>query len=217
MFVQPTTILRDYTSHTTTQIFHLIAEEDEAAYRELFQRYFYRLYSVMLQFTKKAADAEDIVQSLFMKIWEKRGSLAEVEDPENWLFITARNEFLNRFRKLRLEERYRHYLTQVFAEEAGTPEQLVITKQKEEAIRNAIRALPEKQQQAFLLSREEGLTYEEIAVRLGVAKSTIKEHISRALRTIRVSLQHSEDSADQQQLMIFLLIFFESLSPFFSI
>ncbi|WP_164735467.1 RNA polymerase sigma factor [Pseudoflavitalea rhizosphaerae] len=163
----------------------MIALDDEEAYRLFFQRHFDRLFGVMLRYIGRRPDAEDIVQSVFLKVWEKRKQLPQIAQPESWLFITARNEFVNRFRKLRTEQQYRDYLSDMFAEELDAPDHLLIIRQRDSLIRKALHGLPEKQQQAFLLSREEGLTYEKIAERMGVARTTVKEHISRAMKTLR--------------------------------
>ena len=153
----------------------------------------------MLRYIGRRPDTEDIVQAVFLKVWEKRKQLPQVSQPENWLFITARNEFVNRFRKLRTEQQYRDYLSEMFAEELDAPDQLLIIRQRDLLIRKALHGLPEKQQQAFLLSREEGLTYEKIAERMGVARTTVKEHISRAMKTLRDFMLSNEEE---------LLIFF---------
>ncbi len=173
------------TLHTIEEIFAGIADNDESAFKELFERYFQQLYATMLVYTKNATDAEDIVQSIFLKVWERRGLLHKVDNPESWLFITARNEFLDRFRKLRSEEKYRRHLLTLFADSAASPEEFIIAAQREATVRKAIEALPEKQQQAILLSRRDGLTYDEIAVAMGIARTTVKEHISRALKSIK--------------------------------
>jgi RNA polymerase sigma-70 factor (family 1) len=185
--------LNNRSLHTIREVFARIAADDEQAYRELFDGYFQQLYAAILVYTKSVTDAEDIVQSIFLKVWERRNTLTSIDHPENWLFITARNEFLDHFRKLQSQEKYRRSLVDLFHDEGISAEMLIIAAEREAFVRKAIAALPEKQQQAILLSRHDGLTYDEIAVVMGIAKTTVKEHISRALKSIRDFLLSHKD------------------------
>lgn len=182
----------------------LVSQGDRQAYNQLYQRFYNPVYSVMLQYTKNIEDAEDILQLTFLRLWEKRQELAAVETLEDWLFIIARNEFLNRFRKRRQEDNYRHYLLQVFSEESQSPEELLITRQKEEWMQKAVAALPDRQKEAFILTRQHGLTYEKVATTMNVSKETVKEHISRALKSIRSYLL---ENIEHLKLFLLLLIF----------
>ncbi|WP_343702034.1 RNA polymerase sigma-70 factor [Chitinophaga sp.] len=179
--------------HTDKELFHLIAEGNEAAFSRLFHRYFNTLYAAMLRYTKVPDDAEDIVQSVFVKLWEKRSMMPAIEKPLGWMFMAARNEFLDRFRKRSAEAGYQQYLKDIFDEERNTPEHLLLLRQKEELWKKAMMRLSPQQRESFLLNREAGLTYDEIALKMGIARTTVKEHISRALRSIRSYLAEHAD------------------------
>jgi len=190
---------------STRELAVLVSQGDRQAFNQLYQRFYNPVYSVMLQYTKNAEDAEDILQLTFLRLWEKRQELIRVEAPEDWIFIIARNEFLNRFRKRRSEDSYRRYLLQVFSEESQSPEELLITRQKEELIQKAIAALPDRQKEAFLLNRHNGFTYEKVAATMNVSKETVKEHIGRALKAIKSYLLQNIESI---KLFILMLLFF---------
>ncbi len=147
----------------------------------------------MLRYTKVPDDAEDIVQSVFVKLWEKRSMMPAIEKPLGWMFMAARNEFLDRFRKRSAEAGYQQYLKDIFDEERNTPEHLLLLRQKEELWKKAMMRLSPQQRESFLLNREAGLTYDEIALKMGIARTTVKEHISRALRSIRSYLAEHAD------------------------
>lgn len=182
-----------YTHIEIEHLFTRIAEGSETAYKQLFQQYFQRLIDVMMQYTHRKNDAEDIVQAVFLRVWEKRLELREIKKPDNWLFISARNEFLGRFRKLQSENRYRQYLTQVFEAEQEGGNDFLLLQQRDDLIRSAILLLPEKQREAFFLNRYKGLTYEEIAEKMQISRTTVKEHISRALRSIKPFLMEHKN------------------------
>jgi RNA polymerase sigma-70 factor (ECF subfamily) len=200
-------------AHTETELLRRIADGDQAAFSEFFRLYFDQLYMIMLKYTNRHIDAEDIVQSVFIKAWEKRQVFRDMENPLNWFFIAARNEFLDRFRKNRQSKQYQQYLTEVFSEsDSSSPESIVTNKEYVQLYHQAIKNLPEKQQQAYLLSREKGLTYDEIAQIMQVEKSTVKEHIARALKSIRTFFLSQTSHPGE---FIIFLFFLKLLSPSF--
>lgn len=162
-----------------------IAQGDTVAFEMAFRHYFHPIYLVMLRYTHRHSDAEDIVQHVFVNCWEKRHLLTHVDRFDKWLFTAALNEFRTRFRKNRRDDDYRQFLKDSFNEEDTSPEDQLIFKQKEGLLCLALDQLSPRQRQAFLLSREEGLTYAEIAATMDLEPATVKEHISRALRSIK--------------------------------
>jgi RNA polymerase sigma-70 factor (family 1) len=195
--------------YNETELLRRIADGDKDAFSEFFRRFFDQMYLIMFKYTNKHIDAEDIVQAVFVKAWEKRHVFKEMDNPMNWFFITARNEYLDRFRKNRQSRRYQQYLLEVFNESDISPESIMTNKEYTKLYHQAIRNLPEKQQHAYLLSREKGLTYEEIAKEMKIEKSTVKEHILRAIRSIRTFFLSQTDQADK---FILFLLFFKLLS-----
>lgn len=200
-------------SYNETELLRRIADGDQDAFSEFFRRYFDQLYLIMVRYIKRHSDAEDIVQAVFVKAWEKRQVFREMDNPMNWFFITARNEYFDRFRKNRQSQQYQQYLIEVFSEaDIDSPESIVTNKEYTRLYQQAVKNLPEKQQQAYLLSREKGLTYDEIAREMKVEKSTVKEHIARAIKSIRAFFLAQTNSPRE---FIFLLFFFKLLSASF--
>jgi RNA polymerase sigma factor (sigma-70 family) len=76
-------------------LFSSIADNSREAFHQLFQDYFQTLYATALTYTKVPEQAQDIVQNVFLKVWEKRSSLKAIKQPGDWLFIVARNEIMN--------------------------------------------------------------------------------------------------------------------------
>ena len=192
-----------------TGLLRRIANGDQEAFAEFFRRYFDQLYGIMFKYTKRHIDAEDIVQSVFVKAWEKRQVFSEMDNPMNWFFITARNEYFDRFRKNKQSKQYQQYLVEMFNEPGDSPESIIINKEHNQLYQQAIKNLPEKQQTAYLLSREKGMTYEEIAKEMNIEKSTVKEHIARAIRSIRAFFLSKTNKTGE---FIFFLFFFKLVS-----
>lgn len=140
------------------------------------------------------------MQQVFVNLWEKRESVAAIEQLDKWLFTVALNEFRMRFRRNVLSDQYRQHLAEIFEEEYGSPEEMLISRQRTAIVSKAIRNLSPKQQEAYLLSREEGLTYAQIATKMGLEPTTVKEHISRAVKAIKAFiLEH------RQEFLLFIL------------
>lgn len=198
--------------YNDTELLRRVADGDEAAFSEFFRRYFEPLYQIIFRYTNKHIDTEDIVQAVFVKAWEKRQVFREMENPMNWFFISSRNEYLDRFRKNRLSKQYQQYLLEAFNEPDISPETILASKEYTNIYHQAIKNLPEKQQQAYLLSREKGLTYEEIAAAMNIGRSTVKEHIARALQSIRTFFLSQTRQTGE---FIFFLFFLKLLSASF--
>lgn len=170
-----------------------LAEGDKAAFEAIFTRYFHHIYQSVLHYTNRHIDTEDIVQQVFVNLWEKRHLMGNVERLDKWLFTAALNQFRMRFRKLRSSDQYRQHLAETFEEEHGSPEEMLILKQRDAILKGALADLSPKQREAYRLSREEGLTYAEIARKMGLEPATVKEHISRALKAIKAFIMERRE------------------------
>jgi RNA polymerase sigma-70 factor (ECF subfamily) len=170
-----------------------IAEGDIIAFSLLFDRYYGLVYSASFKYLKIHELAEDMVQSSFLKIWEKRNHLSHVERFDHYLYRIAHNEMADHFRKHGRRDKHIQRIREMFEEETGSPEELLITKQKRAMVADIIANLPPQQQTAYTLSRDEGLSYQEIAERMELSVNTVKVHISQALKTLRIFFSSNKD------------------------
>ena len=176
--------------HGEPGLLERIARGDTQSFRVLFDRYFDLVFSTALRFTGVRQQAEDAAQQVFLKIWEKRTELPAVKQIEPYLFTAAKREMFQHFRRQAHQRDYVLHVLEVFSEARGAdPESLLISQEQVEGLQSVIDALPARQREAFRLSREEELTYQEIAQRMGISKETVREYIALALKTLR---QHSQ-------------------------
>lgn len=134
------------------------------------------------------AQAEDVLQEFFLKLWNVRATLAGIERFDHYLFTALRNLLISELRKKGRQQKIKAHLSR----ENGwqpTAEQLAETRDLHNAIHAALQQLPEKQQLIYQMSREEGLTHEEIATRLQLSPRTISNLLSMALNYLRASLR----------------------------
>ena len=162
-----------------------VANGDKAAFRQLFDLYKLRLYSFVLQMTHSKVDAEEIVQDVFAKLWEIRTDLVQVDYPGKYIYTIARNKTLNHLAKL---ARDRQLLQQVWlnmSQADNSTEAILQAQESQRLIGEAINRLSLQRQTIFRLSREQGLTHEEIAVHLGLSKSRVKNILVEILKHIK--------------------------------
>lgn len=177
----------------TKALLQEIAKGNTSAFAKLYIAFYDKVYSVALHYLKIHELAEDSTQQVFLKLWERHSTLASVDDIDAFVFITARNEIFNSLRKRSMQESYRELIRELFLQETGSPEEMLILKQRARLVQRVIDRLPERQRQAFRLSREKGLRYKEIAGIMRISVPTVKEHISNALQQIRSSLMVHKD------------------------
>lgn len=183
-------------------LFHRIARGDKDAYTIIFLEYYGKVYSKALFICKIPATAKDIAQQVFLKLWEKKEILSSVDYPETWLLQLARNQVLDTLKRTAHQDKYVQYIKEVFQEEQASPERLLIHRQRSVLIRQSLAELTPRQREVYLLHREEGYTYQEIAEQLHMSRDTVKEHLSNALTRIRKFLLKRRDE------LLLLIAFF---------
>jgi RNA polymerase sigma-70 factor (ECF subfamily) len=164
---------------------------DERALETVFKAHYAGMASFVQRFVRSPDLAEELVQDVFLKLWSKREQLAEIETFRTYLFRAARNTALNYLRRAKLERRWREEQgtdddpPTTFAADDETVEQEVAA-----AVQEAINRLPPRCREIFLLSRDGGLTYAEIARSLEISVKTVETQMGRALKSLRASLHH---------------------------
>lgn len=180
-------------SHTDKALFQLIAEGDEAAFRELFHAYLPQLQPLVMHLTKTASVTEDVIQETFLRVWLSRDKLPGIENPRSWLL---RIVFYQCFTWLR--RRAVHYKAldamaqgQEESELRSTTEEAVAYSAMLRLVSEAVQQLPAQAKRIYLLSREKGLRIPEIAEQLGLSPNTVKNSLVRSLQAIRKHMEAS--------------------------
>lgn len=164
---------------------HSLADGDERAFKALFDQYYKRLASLAYQYQKDADHARDTVQNVFVKLFQRREEFASVRDTKAYLYRIVQNECLNEIRNN--ETRRRHYLNYAVHTESVF-EAHVGQSEKEYRLYQAIKSLPPRCRQIFVMSRIEGKKNSEIADDLKLSVRTVETQISIALKSLRTSL-----------------------------
>lgn len=153
----------------------------------IFDHYYGPLCAYAKRMTECSETAEDIVQELIAKIWEKREQL-QIDSLAKYLFTSVHNSCLNYHQHMKVRTAvHKALLQQVHV----SVENLYFEESFKQKLYAAIRQLPPQCQEAFRLSRFEGLKQEEIAQRMGISIKTVKNHIGKALAVLRESVKDS--------------------------
>ncbi|WP_447640852.1 MULTISPECIES: RNA polymerase sigma factor [Chitinophagaceae] len=178
-----------------------------SAYLVVFKSYHNTIFSVALQYCKLKHLADDAAQQVFVELWEKRAILNTVEDPEAWLWVIARNQTIKILKKESTQKSYVEYMKEFFSDSSDTPVNQLILKQRSTLIEKIVNSLPTRQQQVYKLSRNEGLTYHQIASELSIGTETVKEHMAKALNNIRIALKKHEHELRTIMILFFYYFF----------
>lgn len=163
---------------------------DERALEVVFRAHYAGMASFVQRYVRSADLAEELVQDVFLKLWSKREHLADIETFRTYLFRAARNTALNHLRRVKLERRWQ----EEHGQEEEAPASYAADEEASEqevaaAVQVAISRLPPRCREIFLLSRDGGLTYAEIARALEISVKTVETQMGRALKSLRVSLR----------------------------
>lgn len=167
------------------EILRAIREGNVTAFKQIFDACYESLCDYAFTILKDEAEAEDIVQSMFVKLWERRAELDIQTTARSYLFRAVYNQCLNLLEH-RTVKRKHHDHHMVVTETVQRPE--VFVDELEDNIRKVVDKLPPQCKTIFILSRFEELRYAEIAEKLNISVNTIQNQICKALKIIREEL-----------------------------
>ena len=169
-------------------LLYQIRDGSVQAFEILFNKYSRKLYFFIMRYTKSHADTEEIVQSSFISVWENRHRLDESFQLKNYLYTIAVNKVLNFIKHQAIHQRYiEHSLVHKSISDDQT-EKEILYNELQENVDRVLEKLPDQQKEIFRMSRFDGFTNKEIAIKLGLSVRTVENQIYRALQTIRIKL-----------------------------
>ncbi|WP_177318641.1 RNA polymerase sigma factor [Chitinophaga sancti] len=169
-----------------TAFFQSIASGDQAAFALLVAHYHKSVYSVAYRLTRSVPLSEEIVQDVFLKIWLKREMLEEIVNFPAFLHTVSTNMI---YSTLRQQQRDVLSISDTDLEErtpaVNTTEEVVQDREYENLLEKAIRRLPERQQQTYILIKKEGMKRDAAAAAMNISPETVKSNLEQAMKNIR--------------------------------
>ena len=170
--------------------------DDQLAYKSLFKNLQPWLYQFAYSFIKSHELAEEIVSDVFIRVWEKRKQLEQIENLKLYLYVSTKNFSLNYLQKLLKNKTFE--LDQLSVELKSLyadPEQVLITREMANRVRLAVNQLPPRCKMIFKLVKEDGLKYKEVAELLDISVKTVEAQVTLAVKklgsTIRFDLHRT--------------------------
>jgi RNA polymerase sigma-70 factor (ECF subfamily) len=163
--------------------------ENPKEFEKFFKEKYRSLCLLACRYVKDMAAAEEIVQDVFVRIWDKRDQIHIKGPVQAYITTSVKNNCLNYLKHKSIVENYeRNEALRVMYDPSETEEEMH-DMELESAVMNAIAELPPQRQKIFNLSRSEGLKYQEIADTMGLSIKTIEAQMGKALKQLRVKLK----------------------------
>lgn len=161
---------------------------DQASFRKLYSIYAPKLFAFSRKYLNTQDDAEEIVQEVFLRIWEKKENIDESQSFSAYVIQAAKHRIFNGFRKKVNEQAYLDYLVYTDRSSSNFTEKEVEYREIKLKADQAIQSMPPKRQEIFRLSRESGLKNKEIAEKLDISIKTVENQMGQALKYLRKEL-----------------------------
>lgn len=154
-------------------------------FNELFREHEQKLYVFVVKVLRSDAQAKDIVQDVFLKLWTIREQLHEIENMDAFLYRLTENKVYDHLRAAATREKTRQELWQRIRNAGDTTPDPLEAKEYHRLIQQAIHQLPPQRKTIYLLSKQEGLKQQQIAQELQLSPHTVRNHLAEAFRSIR--------------------------------
>ncbi len=177
-----------YSTYKDEELLDAIRQDDEGAFGELFKRYWKKIYKMAYCRVRSREAAEEIVQNLFMSLWDKRTTFS-INNISSYLYTAVRHKVLNAIESQAVHKKYWDYYKKFIPRHENVTERTVEFNELLEAIEERMEYLPEKSKTVFTLNRLEGHSITEIAHTLNLSEKAIQYHLTRSLKQLRLHLK----------------------------
>lgn len=177
-------------SETDDVLLARLVHGDKQAFADIYLRYHDGIYNYLLKFTKNAALTKDLLQDLFLKLWEIREKITVTTSLQAYLYRFARNKAINQLSQIALHDSIKDEI--MHRMQAGmygrNVSEEIDWKNYERLVNQAVTSLPKQRREAFELCRVQGKSYEEAAAIMNISRNTLKEHLGLAVKSIKAYL-----------------------------
>jgi len=178
-----------YSKYADHILLNLLKDDDQLAYTEIFERYSRLLVNHVYKMTGNHDEANDVVQEVFLFIWNKRRELEITGSLSSYLYKATKNRILNHIAHEKVVSRYADSFSNFIENDYVFADSKLREKELEAIIESEIALLPEKMREVFLLRKVEELSYDEIALQLNITDKTAKQQVYNSLKILRGKLK----------------------------
>lgn len=168
-----------------TCLWDKISQGDDRAFKQLFDKYYQKLFHTAYYFLKSRETAEEAVSDVFYTLWKKKTSASPIHDMENYLYISVKHQALQYLRHTAISDTEPLELYQIERiPDSDTPEERFLNQEYRTLVQEAVDALPGKCREVFRLVLSDRLKHKDIARLLDISEKTVEAHISTAYKKI---------------------------------
>jgi len=171
------------------ELVHLIKSGEKEAYRDLFEKYAPKIYQFSLSYLKNEEDSKELVQEVFIKVWEKREILDSSQNIKSYIFKIAVNAIYDFIRHKNIESAFNDFARVNFDIHSNNTWDNIIFEEMKSTLNKLVHQLPEQRRKIFNLSKRKGLSNDEIAQKLNISKRTVENQLYRAITNLRKHLK----------------------------
>jgi RNA polymerase sigma-70 factor (ECF subfamily) len=182
--------MKEFISYSDEELMREIKADNMLAFDALYKRYSKKVYQFGEAILRSQGESESLMQDVFLKLWEKRHSVKKDSSVKYYIFTTTYNSAISIIRKKAREAEYVNYLKSIQVVDSDPVDMELEYKELSDKLDEAIKRLPKRQREVYVLHKMKGFKYSEIAEQLNVSINTIENHMSSALKTIRKELQN---------------------------
>lgn len=198
--------MQDNTKISDAILVEAIVKSNHAAFSQLFHKYGPMLYAFVVSILKDETESEEVVQDIFLKIWEKRKELKPDSSFKSYLFTIAYNAARKVYRKKLLDNKYKQEAAIMLGQNPSSELSTIEFRNLLDYVDTLIEKLPSARREIFVMSKKEGLKNEEIATRLNLSEQTVKNQLVAARKFLAAEAQKDNNEHG----VLFLSIFFHS-------
>ncbi|RIH63105.1 RNA polymerase sigma-70 factor [Mariniphaga sediminis] len=180
--------MTDLEKYQNTDLLQQLKKSSPFAFQVLFDKYSQKIYRFSLSYLKDKAEAEEIVQEVFMKIWSSRNELVDHTSFESFLFTMAKNAILNTLRKSKYHQAYLEYSKLHPGKNVLLDEELDFN-ELNRAYQKSVEGLSPRRREIYCLSKEKNLSNAEIAKKMDISVKTVENQMTAALAEIKKNLR----------------------------
>lgn len=166
----------------------LLSKRDETAFEQVFKTHFKRLHAYAFTILRDEMEAEEMVQQVFFKLWERNENLSLTGSVSAYLYRAVHNESLNYIKHQKVRSNHQLHIAYSMKNEVEHPAKKILSGELEKKIHSALNELPEQCRTIFQMSRFDELKYREIADKLGISVKTVENQMGKALKLLREKL-----------------------------
>lgn len=165
---------------------------DDAAFETIYRLYRLPIYANILRMVHDETAADDLLQEVFLRVWENRDKIDPDKSFGGYLFTCSRFMILNFLRHTSIEKQVENYLSRTQSEIYRHIEEGIFSREAEAFIQKTINELPPQRLKIYTLCKTQGMTYQEVAATLGISPTTVQDHMVKARRFIRDRVSNAD-------------------------